>query len=438
MKLPLGLYNSAIILLVLFTFSSCKTSKLEAQKKSVKVINIDTINTFKSSFHGLFVKDLATNQIIVANNETKYFVPASNTKIFTLYTALKSFRDSIPGLKYSETDSTVTISGLGDPTLLHRLFSQDKYTEFFESRKHKKFYHFYNFPQKRLGRGWMWDDAQYAYQAELSGMPIYDNLVQIKTGNGSISVNPKYFIDKLRVIDSSFTEIYRLDNNQFIIPKSLATRARMTEELKPFSKDQSLILNLLRDTFKIDIVPTLTPPASPLVLYTQPLDTVMRLMMQESDNMIAEQTIIMAAGLLRDTLSTDVGINFMINNYLLDLPQEPRWRDGSGLSRYNMFTPASIVTILERMYREVPRERLFSLMAVGGNNGTLKNMFNGDKPYIFAKTGTLNGSYNLSGYLITKSGKTFVFSFMNNNFTNPTSEIRREVQKVLKDIREKY
>ena len=161
-------------------------------------------------------------------------------------------------------------------------------------------------------------------------------------------------------------------------------------------------------------------------------------MMQESDNMIAEQNMIMAAALMRDSLSTDVGINYMINNYLLDLPQEPRWRDGSGLSRYNMFTPATIVTLLERMYRDVPKERLFSLMAVGGNNGTLKYMFNGDKPFIFAKTGTLSGAYNLSGYLVTKSGKTFVFSFMNNNFAKPTSEIRREVQRILLAVKNNY
>ncbi|HMP29159.1 MAG TPA: D-alanyl-D-alanine carboxypeptidase, partial [Saprospiraceae bacterium] len=321
---------------------------------------------------------------------------------------------------------------------LHSKVRQDSYHSFFDARKHKKFYHYYNFPQKRLGRGWMWDDSQYAYQAELSPMPIYDNLVEIKVGNGSIATMPKYFIDKVRVIDSTFSDIYRLDDNQFIIPKALATQSKMTQEAKPFAKSQSVILDLLRDTFKINIAPTTIAPVNPLVWYSHPIDTVMRLMMQESDNMIAEQTMIMAAALMRDTLSTDVGINYMINNYLLDLPQEPRWRDGSGLSRYNMFTPATIVTLLERMYRDVPKERLFSLMAVGGNNGTLKYMFNGDKPFIFAKTGTLSGAYNLSGYLVTKSGKTFVFSFMNNNFAKPTSEIRREVQRILLAVKNNY
>jgi D-alanyl-D-alanine carboxypeptidase/D-alanyl-D-alanine-endopeptidase (penicillin-binding protein 4) len=434
----LGFLKSVVLLLCLLFFASCKTNKLDGQKKTEPIIDIDRIEAFSSSFHGLMIKDLANGQVIYAKNQDKYFTPASNTKILSLYTALNCFRDSIPGLKYSETDSTVTISGLGDPTLLHRLFSQDQYHAFFTSRKHKKFYHYYNFPQKRLGLGWMWDDSQYAYQAELSGMPIYDNLVEIKTGNGSVSVVPKFFIDKIRVKDTTLTEIYRMSNNEFIIPKSLATGYEITEELKPFAKDQYTIIQLLRDTFKIDIVPTQIAPSNPLILYSQPLDTVMRLMMQVSDNMIAEQTMIMAAGLLRDTLSTEVGINYMVNTYLSDMPQPFKWRDGSGLSRYNMFTPASLVTVLERMYRDYSKDRLFSLMAIGGGNGTLKNMFNGDKPYIFAKTGSLNGVYALSGYLITKSGKTFVFSFMNNNFAQPTSVIRREVQNVLKTVRDRY
>ena len=432
------LFNSCIILIIFFSFTSCKTTKLEAQKNPKSGINIDTIKAFSSSFHGLLIKDLGSGEVIYSKNEDKYFLPASNTKILTLYTALKCFRDSIPGLKYVENDSTVTISGLGDPTFLHSLFTQDSYKGFFESRKHKKFYHYYNFPQKKLGLGWMWDDSQYAYQAELSGMPVYDNLVQITTGNGSIKVNPKFFIDKISVIDSSFKEIYRLEGNRYLIPKSLATRARMTEVYKPFQTDQNLILALLRDTFKIDIQPGFTPPLNSSILYSHPVDTVMRYMMQESDNMVAEQTIIMAAGLLRDTLSTDTGINYMMNTYLNDLPHEPRWRDGSGLSRYNMFTPASLVVLLERMYRDLPRERIFSLMAAGGGNGTLSTMFKDNKPYVFAKTGTLSGAYNLSGYLVAKSGKTYVFSFMNNNFTRPSSEIRREVQKILEQVREKY
>ena len=73
----------------------------------------------------------------------------------------------------------------------------------------------------------------------------------------------------------------------------------------------------------------------------------------------------------------------------------------------------------------------------GGKSGTVKNMFkNSEESYVFAKSGSLGGVYNLSGYIITKKGKTLLFSLMNNNFNKPTSQIRKEVEKILIRVRE--
>ena len=75
----------------------------------------------------------------------------------------------------------------------------------------------------------------------------------------------------------------------------------------------------------------------------------------------------------------------------------------------------------------------------GGKSGTLRNMFKSSStPFVFAKSGSLSNNYNLSGYLIGKSGKKFVFSFMNNSFLNPTADIRNEVERVLTFIHDNY
>ena len=99
-----------------------------------------------------------------------------------------------------------------------------------------------------------------------------------------------------------------------------------------------------------------------------------------------------------------------------------------------------IAKLLEKIHAEIPEEKLFSIMAIGGRTGTVRNMFKAtsdeEKPYIFAKSGTLSGVYNLSGYLITKKGKTILFSLMNNNFNKPASTVRKEVEKILKQVRE--
>ena len=74
-----------------------------------------------------------------------------------------------------------------------------------------------------------------------------------------------------------------------------------------------------------------------------------------------------------------------------NLPQKPRWVDGSGLSRYNLFSPRDFVFILEKMKNDFGMERIKNIFPTG-NDGTLTNYYRAEKGYIFAKTGSLSGS----------------------------------------------
>jgi D-alanyl-D-alanine carboxypeptidase/D-alanyl-D-alanine-endopeptidase (penicillin-binding protein 4) len=104
-----------------------------------------------------------------------------------------------------------------------------------------------------------------------------------------------------------------------------------------------------------------------------------------------------------------------------------------------MFTPRSIVKILEKIHSELPEENVFGIFPSGGVSGTIKNWYAGENgPYVFAKTGTLSGKHCLSGYLKTKKGKTLIFSFMHNNFKGSSAPLKREMEKVLKRIYEEY
>ena len=169
-------------------------------------------------------------------------------------------------------------------------------------------------------------------------------------------------------------------------------------------------------------------------------DSIYRRMMQESDNFIAEQLLLLCSNELYGYMNTATIIAYAKQNLLSDLPDEPKWVDGSGLSRYNLVTPRSIVRLLQKMYTEYPSARLFDIFPAGGVSGTIKDNYGGDngQPFVFAKTGTLSNNHSLSGYVVTKKGTVLVFSFMHNNYLCKVSTIKKEMEKVLTYIYNTY
>jgi D-alanyl-D-alanine carboxypeptidase/D-alanyl-D-alanine-endopeptidase (penicillin-binding protein 4) len=207
----------------------------------------------------------------------------------------------------------------------------------------------------------------------------------------------------------------------------------------PFKTSAQLTTELLGDTLKRKVTLVERPIGrTSKMLHSIPSDSLYKVMMQESDNFIAEQLLLVCAGVLSDSLKPEIAIEYMKKNHLNDLQDNPIWVDGSGLSRYNLFTPRSIVRLWEKIYEQVPKERLFPLLAIGGKTGTIKNAYKNGTPYIYGKTGTLSNNHCLSGYLITKKGKTLIFSFMNNNHPAPSSTIRKEMERVLRSVYENY
>ena len=155
-------------------------------------------------------------------------------------------------------------------------------------------------------------------------------------------------------------------------------------------------------------------------------------------NFLAEQMLYQAT-ILNGNSSIESFINDLNSTDFSDFENKPIWVDGSGLSRYNMVTPKTFVQILHRIYRTLSWEEIESIFPIGGESGTLKNWYPGEgNPYIYAKTGTLRHNHNLSGFLKTKSGKTLIFSFMNNHFRKPTSEVKKQMQVFLEGVRDHY
>ncbi|WP_286760950.1 D-alanyl-D-alanine carboxypeptidase/D-alanyl-D-alanine endopeptidase [Salegentibacter sp. UBA1130] len=430
-----------IFLLITISISSCSTTR-KISKPLDKIFTQSPV--FEQGFVGFMLVDPEENKTIYSHNAGKYFTPASNTKLFTFYAGLKILGDSIPALKYSIENDTLYFKATGDPSFLNENLPNSSVFQFLKKNENHLAYVAPTYTEKHQGPGWAWDDYNAYYSAERTAFPIYGNMVgfKFKKNKEFPLVSPTIFKDSLvSSKDSLVSARLRRDIVKNNFQFNNQEKESDFSQSVPFKYSSEILLKLLSDTLQKPVSLVQNSEINQKLQktrYSIPSDSVYKEMLKVSDNFIAEQILIMAAGKLSDTLKSDIAINFMKENHLKDLPDEPMWYDGSGLSRYNLFTPRSIVKLLTKIKAEVPEEELLDMLPTGGHSGTIKNYYKADEPYVFAKTGTLKNNHSLSGYLKTKSGKLLIFSFMNSNYTVPTSVLKAEMEKVLLQIRDNY
>ena len=389
---------------------------------------------------GFMLYDPATKKTLLDFNAEKYFTPASNTKIFTFFSGLQVLGDSIPAFRYLQQRDSLILWGTGDPSFLYSaVFQNGRAYDFLKNTTTNLYFSTSNWHARHFGPGWAWDDYNDAYSTERTAFPLYGNLVTFKPGqSGQLDISPPYFQKMIIAgngVNSSEKVTRTLSANEFVHTAQSDT----LQQQVPFRTSSELTATLLSDTLnKAVTVVDIPMPHTAAVFYGLPADSLYKPMMQESDNFIAEQLLLMCAGMVSDSLKPDIAINYVKEKFLFDLPDKPVWVDGSGLSRYNLFTPRTMVRLWEKILTIVPHERLLRLLAVGGKSGTIKNNYHNNPPYIFAKTGTLSNNHALSGLLVTRKNKLLIFSFMNNNYVQPVSEIKDQMEVVLKQFYEKY
>lgn len=97
--------------------------------------------------------------------------------------------------------------------------------------------------------------------------------------------------------------------------------------------------------------------------------------------------------------------------------------DGSGMSTYNRVTPRGVVTFLRWAAGQPWGAAWRATFPVAGVDGTLARRFRGTalEGRLFAKTGSLNATSALSGYMIARSGRTLLFSIYANDVPDGAS-----------------
>ena len=111
--------------------------------------------------------------------------------------------------------------------------------------------------------------------------------------------------------------------------------------------------------------------------------------------------------------------------------QGVRIYDGSGLDRSDRVTSRFITALLLRMDQHPYARYYVGSMAIAGQRGTLRHLFNGTSldGMLHGKTGTLTGVRAISGVLQTTDGPRFV-SAISNGATTPNRTIGRVMEQV--------
>lgn len=155
-------------------------------------------------------------------------------------------------------------------------------------------------------------------------------------------------------------------------------------------------------------------------------DSEIKVVNQYSDNGYADDVLYRIGGVPAvKARMADLGIQ----------PQSFRQVDGSGLSRQNSTTPATLVSLLRAMRDRPEFTQFYQSLPISGVSGTLRNRLTDDavQGLVRAKTGTLTGVRALSGYLEHPTYGSLVFSILVNQ-PNRGESLRQGVDEIVTTV----
>jgi D-alanyl-D-alanine carboxypeptidase/D-alanyl-D-alanine-endopeptidase (penicillin-binding protein 4) len=448
---------------------------LRAEELRAELEALLTAPRFASVQWGVSVVSLATGEVLFTHGAERRMSPASNTKLFTAALALDRLggksRVATRVLATQAVDAAgvlrgdVVIGGRGDPGWNPRRTGQpwaDVFKPVVDVLRRAGVRRitgdvvadgtYLRVPPH--GASWTADDLMEDYGAEVSGVVLDENYVEMDVAPGAtpgaaaliswrqpghglvldarVVTGPAESVPALRVVRLPGESAVRVFGS---VPQG--GKARLLEATVPrpaawFASELTAALRaagIVVEGRPRDVRWPETPeePRAPLVLgavESEPVRDLVRVMMKDSNNL--------RASLLFDLVGE-----------LTRLPDTPAWRtseelgaadlqaflaergipggeaileEGSGLSRNNLVTPAVIVALLQRMAVHREAAAWFDSLPVAGVDGSLQTRFRGGpaEGRVWAKTGTLRWAHSLSGYIDTVGGARLAFSVMLN------------------------
>lgn len=455
----------------------------------------------RTAFWGIQIIDLQSGKTLYELNADHFFIPASNTKLFTTalaltrlgpdYTFQTRILADVPPDANGLIKGALRLVGGGDPNLSGRVIPYSRTAipgnpltaiEDLADQVAAR-------GVKRIEGGIVGDDTWYLWQPYAIGWAVEDpesddgppvSALTLHDNAFTLSVRPGAREGELAtLLPNPNFEFFQLDNRirtvaaggprkiQFSrIPGSREARLWGTIPLRDRGQDLVLgiedpaqyaaeVLRAALEARGITVigesiprhqfpneVPDVTQAAdSPMVTGVElarrvsaPFLEDLRITDKVSQNLHAELALRAVGRARRNIGSFEAGLEEM-KTFLSEIGVDPEsftFRDGSGLARLNLVTPASIMNLLQYMYKSPQRENWISLLPVGGQDGTLALRF-GEAPAqgrIYGKTGSLSHVSALSGYAHRINGDWVAYSILVNNYNSKVADIRAVMDQI--------
>lgn len=413
--------------------------QLNAQKiSSRKIERVINDNPALSQAHiAIAVQPIGGKKLIAHRNAEHYMTPASNVKLLTFLAVVEKFQRLPKGYYHKDSLGRTHFKSSGYPLLFHPKYPDTELVDWFKKQKEI----IYHPPPARLtplGPGWSWDDFSYYYSAARSPLPTYGNVATLYPQQFKDTVFYKSSLLPV-VIDTLATTSFRREENHnhfSVNPKLIKSKDTL---YRPFIPSDSLTIDLLRKGLGIPVSKAKQSLSNSQLdtLWTSDLAPLYKALLHQSDNLIAESLLLMVGQHTNDTLATAPTISRLQEQWAKWLPDSLEWVDGSGVSRYNMVTPRSLLAVLQQIYKTIGPEGIQAYFPLGGSQGTLRSYRLPEGMQVYAKTGTIRHNHNLSGYFQGKKGQWYAFSIMVNHYTTPTQAIRQGISALLAQMYKK-
>lgn len=439
---------------------------------------------------GIQIQSVDDGKIVYQHNANRFFIPASSLKIFTAAAALSHFGKNHTFKTKLLTDTSSVIEGElqgnvylyfdADPLLRYsdvENLVRSLHKNGINKIKGNVYVDDNIFAQEDFVEGWMRDEENLCYAVPPNPIMLDRNCLLFKIkpskkenvvpkivaehGEKFISIENSLTTKRaycpLKLQTSSYDNTYYFsgcvppnskDINLFIPIKN--PRAYLEKALRNMFEKNNVYLNgkikfgysaFLKNSGRGGY-PKYFSIASHSSL---PLGDLVKIMLKKSDNLIADtllkrlgnsyfhnsSTFARGSLAVRNILSKSFGVNFN-NAHIVD---------GSGLSNYNLISPAEMNKLLLYSYRDQKiREPFFNALPISGIDGTLQYRMSQDglMRQVHAKTGTMTGIVSLAGYVVNSNKKVFSFTILINNFVGGFNKYRKLEDEICRLIYKTY